>query len=211
MVVLFLVLVSGICWTMVYVESISIGLREKTYAIPFFALALNVAWEGMESYIDLSADFQNIQTWVNVSWFFLDLILVYTYLKYGKEEFSKYCNKKHFIPVSVFIFVMSFVIQYSFRVEFGIIGAWYSAFLQNLIMSVLYINMFIARKGNKGQSISIAVNKWIGTLAPTILFGIIRGNQLVLVLGILCSVFDIAYIYYLNSYKKNAVKEQGIV
>jgi hypothetical protein len=40
-------------------------------------------------------------------------------------------------------------------------------------MSVLFIAM-LARRGNReGQSLSIAINKWIGTLAPTILYGLI--------------------------------------
>jgi len=97
---------------------------------------------------------------------------------------------------------MSFAIQYSFSIEFGNLGPWYSAFIQNLIMSILFINILVSRGSTKGQSLTIAVSKWIGTLAPTILFGIIRGNQLILVLGIFCSVFDITYIRYLNVVKK---------
>lgn len=69
---------------------------------------------------------------------------------------------------------MSFVIQYSFYVEFG----EFSAFLQNLIMSILYINMFVNRGSTKGQSLIITINKWIGALAPVaILFGIMKGNS----------------------------------
>lgn len=30
---------------MVYLEGIRLGLKEKSYAIPFYALALNIAWE----------------------------------------------------------------------------------------------------------------------------------------------------------------------
>ena len=33
---LFLVALSGICWTVVYVDAIRIGFRNKTYAIPFW-------------------------------------------------------------------------------------------------------------------------------------------------------------------------------
>ena len=80
------------------------------------------------------------------------------------------------------------------------VGAGYSAFLQNLLMSVLFIDMLVRRGSREGQSLTIAVNKWLGTLAPTILFGIVgdggfpRGSFLILVLGILCSIFDLTYI-----------------
>jgi len=40
-----LTVISGICWTVVYIEGIRIGFRDKSYAIPFYALALNFAWE----------------------------------------------------------------------------------------------------------------------------------------------------------------------
>ena len=55
----------------------------------------------------------------------------------------------------------------------------------------------------KGQSILLAVSKWIGTLAPTILFGVIHFNLFILVCGIFCSVFDLIYIGLLVKYKKN--------
>lgn len=58
--------------------------------------------------------------------------------------------------------------------------------------------MLVITMSTRGQSLIIAINKWIGTLAPTILFGTIYGNQLVLILGIFCSVFDIIYIYLLT-------------
>lgn len=44
------------------------------------------------------------------------------------------------------------------------------------------------------HGVGLAVAKWIGTLAPTILFGWISYNPYVLVFGIFCSVFDLIYI-----------------
>jgi hypothetical protein len=66
--------------------------------------------------------------------------------------------------------------------------------LQNLLMSGLFIAMFVARRGPRGQSLVIAVAKWLGTLAPTILFGFLADSLFVIGIGLLCSVFDIAYI-----------------
>jgi hypothetical protein len=40
----------------------------------------------------------------------------------------------------------------------------------------------------------IAGAKWIGTLAPTILFGWYGNSPLILGLGALCSVFDLTYV-----------------
>lgn len=204
--VLFLLLLSGICWTIVYIELIRVGFKDKTYGMPVVALSLNIAWEALYSYIGLKSNPASVQNWINLIWFLLDVVIVYTYLRYGRKEFSKHINQKYFIPWTIIIFLMSFVIQYSFIVEFRDLASWYSAFIQNLIMSVLFINMLVIRMNTKGQNLTIAISKWIGTLAPTILFGIIYGNQLVLVLGIFCSVFDIIYIYYLNIILKTSFR-----
>ena len=98
----------------------------------------------------------------------------------------------------------AFWVEFAFIREFGVaVGAGYSAFLQNLLMSVLFINMLVKRCSREAQSPNIAVNKWLGTLAPAILFGIIgdggfpKGSFLILVVGILCSVFDLIYLWLL--------------
>jgi hypothetical protein len=40
-------------------------------------------------------------------------------------------------------------------------------------MSILFIGMLVRRRSREGQSLTIAVNKWIGTLAPTALYGVL--------------------------------------
>jgi hypothetical protein len=194
-------LISGVCWTIVYVEIIRLGFKGKTYGMPLFALALNICWECVHAYLYLTTDPGNIQGWINLLWFLFDIAIVITYIKYGKSDFSKFCDSKYFIPWSLLALVMSFAVQAGFVAEFGEMGAGYSAFLQNLLMSILFITMFFVRKGGKGQSLPIAVFKWLGTLAPTILAGIIHGYVLLLILGIFCSIFDIMYIFLLGRSK----------
>ena len=99
-----------------------------------------------------------------------------------------------FVIWAVLIFATAYAIQWLFIVEFGWGNApKYAAFLQNLLLSGLFIAMFVARRGPRGQSILLAVAKWIGTLAPTILFGALAGSAFIFGLGLLCSVFDLAY------------------
>ncbi len=196
--VTFLTLICGICWAGVYVESIRIGFKQKTYSMPFFALALNIAWEGIACYVG-KTNYPGIQGVINLVWFILDIVILVTYFKFGKEEFSSYADSRFFIPWSVLVLIMAFAVQYAFRVELPTdnLGSGIAAFLQNLIMSFVYISMLVHRKSDKGQSLIIAFCKWIGTLAPTITFGAIGGDTLILVLGIFCSVFDILYIVML--------------
>ena len=79
-----LIIISGICWSIVYVESIRLGFKQKTYAMPLFALGLNIVWEGLYAFTDIFVR-QSIgaQAIANTCWFFLDCIIVYTYFKFG--------------------------------------------------------------------------------------------------------------------------------
>lgn len=61
-------------------------------------------------------------------------------------------------------------------------------------MSGFFVQMILARRGLRGQALTIAIAKWLGTLTPTILVGVIQGSRFILGLGILCSVFDLIYI-----------------
>lgn len=200
--VLFLLLVCGFCWSIVYVKLIHLGFRYKACGIPFIALALNFAWESVNSYFDLKDNILNITTYITLIWLCLDILVILTYLLYGKRYFPKHTNKEYFWPWTLIIFIMSFVIQYFFIIEFGDLAKFYSAFIQNLIMSISFIIMLVGRPDIKGQSLTIAINKCIGTLAATISSSIILHSGLIITLGIFCFIFDTAYIYFLSHIKR---------
>jgi hypothetical protein len=194
-VVLALTLLSGVAWTIVYVVAIRIGFQQRTYAIPAVALALNFAWESIYATRGIATHDLSVQTFVNVAWAVADVVIVYTFLRYGRRELPEFVSRSMFIGWSALIFAAAYVIQGLFIIELGWSEAQkYAAFLQNLLMSGLFIAMFIARQGSRGQSIVIAVAKWLGTLAPTISFGALAGSAFILGVGILCSVFDLVYV-----------------
>jgi hypothetical protein len=193
--ILALTLLSGVAWTVVYVVAIRIGFQQRTYAIPAAALALNIAWESIYATHGIVTGNLSVQTFVNVAWALADVVIVYTFLRYGRRELPDFVSRPMFVAWAVLIFAAAYTVQWLFIAEFGWAEASrYAAFLQNLLMSGLFIAMFVARRGPRGQSIVIAVAKWIGTLAPTIAFGALRGSAFILGLGVLCSVFDLAYI-----------------
>lgn len=200
----FLVVFSGACWTLVYVEGIRLGMRDRTYAIPFWALALNIAWELLNAVLEYRLSGLVLQVWITSLWFLLDLGILYTYFRYGKREFPAWLPSSGFLPWSLLVLVVAFGVQAGFIQEFGLmVGRAYAAFLQNLLMSVLFIGMLVQRGNHAGQSLTIAVSKWLGTLAPTILFGVVGApsfagpNGFILVIGLFCSVFDLLYLWML--------------
>jgi len=210
---LLLTLISGVAWSIVYLSIIRIGFKEKTYGMPLVALGLNLAWELLYAYSDIVLRVHGeigVQGVVNGIWAFLDCIILFTFFKYGLKDSYVPHRKKIFILGSIFILVACFAVQIAFITEFGWVSAdgvpeaaRYSAFLQNFAMSLLFINFYFMRKGNRGQSVTIAFAKWVGTLAPTILMGIVQSfNPFIIICGLFCSIFDIFYIYLLSSKRK---------
>ncbi|MCX5297776.1 hypothetical protein OG898_14990 [Streptomyces sp. NBC_00193] len=192
---LFLTLISGLAWTLVYVEAIRVGLRDRTYAMPVAALALNFAWESTYAFYEFHNSGVTAQGVVNVVWAVADIVIVYTYLRYGRAELPGFVTRPLFAVWSVLVFASAFAVQWLFIAHFGTHdSSRYSAFLQNLLMSGLFIALYASRGGRHGQSLVIAVAKWLGTLAPTFLFGVIEDAPFILGLGLLCAVFDLAYI-----------------
>lgn len=199
---MFLLLLSGIAWSIVYIDSIRIGFKDKSYAIPLYALGLNIAWETIYTVHDLVFDI-SVQAFVNLAWMCLDAVIVYTYFKFGKRDYPENA-KKHFVPFSILSFATCAVIQLAFFLSFDPLpAAQYSAFAQNAAMSILFVVMLFRRNSTRGQSMTIAVAKWIGTLAPTILQGVVWGiNPYIILTGLVCSVFDILYIVLLPRFEK---------
>lgn len=198
-----LTVVSGLCWTIVYIEGIRLGLKDRSYAIPFVALALNLAWELLHTISGFQLG-DRLQGTINTIWFLLDLAIIYTYFTFGRKYFARSLTKSRFVAWSAVVVAMAFAVEYAFTREFGTFrGGAYAAFVQNLIMSILFIQMLFSRGSREGQSLLLAVNKWLGTLAPTIQFGVLnnlglqQGHVLILVVGGFCCVFDLIYIWLL--------------
>jgi len=190
-----LTLISGLSWTIVYIDLINRGFKDKTYGMPLFALAFNIAWEFTFGFLVVEGI--NLQRVVNVIWFLFDAVIVYTYFKYGRRDFPK-TVERFFISWSLVAFGIAFLTIYFTHFEFeDFWGARYSAFAQNLMMSVLFIGMLVRRGNVEGQSMYIAIFKWLGTLAPTIQMYVQTGSTLILILGIGCFLYDVIYIWML--------------
>jgi len=203
-----LTILSGLLWTVVYIDSIRIGLKDKTYAMPLWALGLNIAWECLHFFLGYQAKGWDTQVIVNGVWFLFDIGLLYTYFRYGRKYFPKNLNDQWFVVWAVLVIAVSFLVQYGFILQFGLAAAAaYAAYLQNLLMSVLFIAMLVQRASSEGQSMLIAWCKFLGSLAPTItisLLAIQEGPQkytLLLIVGALMALFDVIYIWMLARVK----------
>lgn len=194
-----LMLLWGICWTIVYLALIYKGFREKTYGVPAFALFCNLSWEFIFAFIMpfVQNTDMGIQLYISILWFLCDALILCTYLLYGKKYFPRIVDRRWFLPWTILGLTVSFLFVLLISYEFNDYIGVYSAFMGNLVMSVLFIDMLVKRGNGEGQSLGIATLKCIGTLAPTIYFYRWLHDTFVLYLGVSCFIFDVIYIVLL--------------
>jgi hypothetical protein len=183
---------SGVFWTLVYLLIIRLGFREKTYGMPIAALCANISWEFIFSFIYPHGPPQN---YVNVIWFVFDLVIVLQTVRFGRAAFE---SEELFYPAFILGLLVSFGAILAITYEFSDWDGKYSAFGQNLMMSILFIAMLLKRQNLSGQSIYIALFKLLGTLLPSILFFLRFPNSVLLnFLYVSILIFDVIYLVML--------------
>ena len=202
-----LILVAGgVFWILTYIFIISKGFKDKTYGMPLIALCANISWEFIFSFI-----FPHTppQLFINYLWFGLDSIIVIQFLKYGKKEFL-YLSSKRLYSIFLVLLGAEFSIILVNGITIGEYKGVYSAFGQNLVMSILFIIMLFKRNSLRGQSIYIAIFKMLGTALTSLhyyMYEPITQSSLILPsLFVSIFIFDIVYIYLVfRFYKRDKI------
>lgn len=179
------------------------GFEEKTFGMPVPALCLNISWEFIYSFI-FPVDFS--QLFVNIIWFFLDVVIFYQLLRFWQNEFPS-LSRRMFLSGLFFLLLTSFGLVLCLSIEFGIgKGSAYTAFGSNILMFMLFITMLLRRKTLRGQSIYIGISKLIGTLLYSAAFylyaAISKGSTLLEFLYVAIIVCDIIYVIMIHYYSK---------
>ncbi|MNI17842.1 hypothetical protein D3C73_712300 [compost metagenome] len=134
--------------------------------------------------------FHWLQQIVTLVWFLLDCIILFQYLIYSKGLYPK-----RTLYASVFsLLVIAFALHVGMAVEFHDKMGIYSAFGINLLMSILFIQMFLT-KNLQGQSLAIAYFKFIGTVCASILcYFLYPQSILLMIMYMLIFLLDVVYI-----------------
>ena len=172
--------------------------------MPLIALCANISWEFIFSFV---FPHNPPQLFINYLWFGLDCIIFIQFIKYGKNEFLSLSSKRlNSIFFALLAFEFSIILLSSITI--GEFKGVYSAFGQNLVMSILFVIMLIKRNSLRGQSIYIAIFKMMGTGLTSLhyyLYEPITQSSFILPsLFISIFIFDLLYIYLIiRLYKKN--------
>lgn len=91
-------------------------------------------------------------------------MIAYQCLKYGAKDFTIPLVKRYFPMFFCAAIAIAFPVVYLGFIEFNDPDGEYTGFGINFMMSMLFVAMLLRRESPAGQSMYIAVSKWLGTL-----------------------------------------------
>jgi hypothetical protein len=160
-------LICAFFWLGTYILLIRRGNKDRVLAMPMAALAGNICWEGIFSFIYMPDDPKVLVEWGGA--FCLDTLILVQAFRFGRHDFTSEGVKKHWNAILAVSLVTAFVAIMGFTAQFGDKLGWFTGFLQNVLMSILFVTMLIRRDSSVGQSIYIAVGKFLGTFFAFVL------------------------------------------
>jgi hypothetical protein len=150
-----------ICWVIAYFAIIYRGFADRTYGMPMPALVANLSWEAIYSFIlDPFGDYIHV---LSIPCFFIDLVIASQCVIYGPRWADTPLLRKYFRPVFFVALAITFPIVYLSFKEFRDPAGEYTGFGINFMMSILFIALLMRRPVPVGQSMYIAISKWLGT------------------------------------------------
>ena len=93
-----ILIVGGIFWILTYIFIISKGYKDKTYGMPLLALCANISWEFIFSFLFPHSPHQ---LYINYLWFALDVVIVFQFFKYYKNEFPTSSSPRKVPPTNI--------------------------------------------------------------------------------------------------------------
>jgi hypothetical protein len=188
---------AGLFWSAAYVLIIKRGYQDKACGMPVFALCTNLAWEL------LALTLRPVPEITPAAYMCVppDVIIFCQCLAYGKRDFSDPFVRKYFRPIVLVTFGYAIALTYFFEVRLHDDYRYYTAYIGNLVMSVLFVAMILRRRSSRGQSMYIALFKLLGTLVVTVealRLGRDAQPSLMLLLGGGILVLDVAYAAMLH-------------
>ncbi len=163
-------LVGLVLWAVCYGIVLYQGFKQKTYGVPFVAICLNVSWEFLAGFVwDRPVEIP-VLAWLDRVGFFMDCFIVFLLLRYGRDQQPIPEIKRWYYPTFLVTLACAFGFHLTFTKTYYDPLGNIDAFMINLVMSVLFIFMYFARRPDaRGLSLGVAWTKMLGTAATAVM------------------------------------------
>lgn len=196
---------AGLFWSVAYICVIVHGFREKRPMIPAVAILLNIGWELMAVF--QWPAYNTDMRYGAIAWLVIDVIIVYQLFRFGaRHQRVRELQHRWYQAVSLGI-LFSLGLHYFFALYNGDQFGLEDSYLINLVMSILFIGMYLAYRDTSKLARWIAWTKMLGTLCASVGLTLIlrsldppwpRDLGFLHYLMIACFVFDVMYIRLLS-------------
>ncbi|KAI7779187.1 Terpene cyclase atmB [Diaporthe eres] len=216
-----LILSVSIFWTIAYVLYVRQGYRDKSYGMPLFALAGNIAWEFL---FGVAMPTSVAQVVCFVPWLVIDVFIVHTTWKYGARQFKQSPVVANNLGL-VLVFGVAFVTAsfYFFIKTVGLDAAsFYLGYSDQLLISITSLAQLLRRNNTLGHSWGIWFCRTFGTFLSIVLFSWRYyhypdsyprvAEPIVVFFFVTSEVFDVLYAFvyaHIERKEKDAVKEKS--
>ena len=147
-------------WLILYVLAIIGGFRAKTYEIPLVAIAANFTWELIAAVYRIAP----VRLWHlgDIGWLGLDAGIVWTVLRYGRQQQPIPEIRRNFYVVCLGTFVFALIAQLALEQALDDAYGFLDAYMISVMMSVLFYFFYFARRAASKLNYAIAWCKLLG-------------------------------------------------
>jgi hypothetical protein len=191
-------------WVFTYVIVIRNIRRDKFVEIPIVAVCANFAWEFLWSFVFIT-DMGELYVWGYRIWFFLDCFIVYGLFRYGVKQVAQpLLVKNYHLIVAASIAAWGVMLYYYidlYDMPFTKMGA-NSGYVLNVMMSALFITLFLRLDQPSAFSYLSAWFKGIGTILISIFCFLHFKDGFLLSMCVVTGILDVLYIMLVHNYRK---------
>ena len=195
--------IGWVFWISMYILIVRSIRKDKYVEMPWMCVMGNIAWEFVWGFIFYKQiNLGELFIWSYRAWFFMDIFILWGVFKYGRKQLTIVEIKKYFVPICLVSIAVWGILFYTF-IDSGFDHRWgsQSAYIANVIISVMFMNLFLTQWRFKKFSKLMAWCKCLGTLFYTIVyFNFDPPNTFVHTIGGVVFFLDMIFIYQL--YKK---------
>ena len=187
-------------WLITYIIYVKNIRKHEFVEIPLIVVSLNISWEFIWSFpFGASvAKYMGMAILVGYAlWFFFDCYIFWGTLKYGYKQFQNPVFRKNSKIIAIITAFGGLIFYYTFNISgYDTPIGTMSAYLDNVLISALYIFLFVSYPDKSVFSYGVSWFKMLGTgLISVALVWHWNNNYLLMFLTSTVLLLDLYYIY----------------
>jgi ribose/xylose/arabinose/galactoside ABC-type transport system permease subunit len=184
-----------LAWAPAYVAVVIIAFRHQRLEIPIIAATSNVTWEFLWGFVftqDMGPGLQFVYRGACI----MDLFILFNVFRYGAKQTNSPLLRQYHVPLVLVQLVGWGFFFWSLRDSgYDLPLGSVSAYLDNIVMSSLYLWLLLSRPDPRDLSLTVALSKGIGTGMVTVfVFMRYPDNSFVRTLAVMVGLLDLTYI-----------------